>query len=142
MSYFQCSKCGSTFDHSYTHCSNCDGAIVEHTEQLRVFNEHVREAATTLQSAENNAAQAVVSKSAYGQWEVRIGDALIGHWALSNDIHLTAEACAKNYAARVNAELQGGVSAFGCNREAKGNPRCVMRWCGSSECPVTLKEKT
>lgn len=40
MSYFECQKCHGTFDPSYRYCPICDQAMVEHTEELRKFNEH------------------------------------------------------------------------------------------------------
>ena len=75
-----------------------------------------------------------VAKQDYTGWVVRIGNEVIGHF-LFPSADFSTEALAKTYAARVNAELLGGVSAYGCGKEAKGGAKC-MRWCGLNVCPI------
>lgn len=47
MSYFECRKCGGTFDPSLRWCPVCDQVTVEHTEELRRFNDSIAKIATT-----------------------------------------------------------------------------------------------
>jgi len=68
-------------------------------------------------------------------WQVMLGRETIGNWA-TGTAELTAEHAAKRYAARVNAELDGGVRAFGCDNEARGLKLCLS-WCGADQCPFT-----
>jgi hypothetical protein len=80
--------------------------------------------------------RAVAREDGFG-WHVYLGRERIGGWACAT-AELTAEAAAKRYAARVNAELDGGVLAFGCEKESRKKlPHCLT-WCGSSGCPMSL----
>jgi hypothetical protein len=71
-------------------------------------------------------------------WQVNLGREVIGQWLhgdMLGDRNLTGEAAAKFYAARVNAELAGGVLAYGCDREATQDKNRCVAWCGSEQCP-------
>jgi len=37
--YYFCTKCGGTFSPDNKWCPNCDSMMVEHTEELRRFND-------------------------------------------------------------------------------------------------------
>lgn len=82
-----------------------------------------------------------------GSWRLRIGSV----WMTAPNPPIGPEMVneeykVKMYAARINAEIKGGVAAFGCDVEARGLTysdgdkisRCSS-WCGLDRCAVTLK---
>lgn len=75
-------------------------------------------------------------------WRVFIGEICIASWVGGSATHdggqhlVKPEVAAKQLAAKINAEVAGGVVAFGCDSEAKNKQPCT-NWCGSENCPVT-----
>jgi hypothetical protein len=82
-----------------------------------------------------------------GSWRLRLGSVrMTVPYPTSGPQMVSDEYKVKMYAARINAEISGGVAAFGCDVEARGTtysdgdkvPRC-MNWCGLERCAVSLK---
>lgn len=76
-------------------------------------------------------------------WRVFIGSICIAQWIGSNAVvsgnHMVKpEIAAKWLAAKINAEIAGGIAAYGCAQEAKIGEKCVS-WCGSDDCPHTIR---
>lgn len=86
--------------------------------------------------------RAVACALAGGQsWDCMLGAYRIRQYHKGSyqrgDRYFTAEEMARADVAAVNAELSGGVNAFGCDAEIKGHGAC-HQWCGSDRCAHAL----
>ncbi len=82
--------------------------------------------------------KALLSCDSSGQWLVKIGEVTVGQWSKANSYMVHPEVASRNFANQINAELQGGILAFGCSKEAQnGGGRC-FKWCGNDQCCHSL----
>ena len=70
-------------------------------------------------------------------WDVMIGNTCVRQWmqgTYGDGPYRTAQESAEAFAAAINAELDGGIAAFGCIGESDYKKRPCMTWCGSARC--------
>ncbi len=70
-------------------------------------------------------------------WNAMIGNTRVRQWmqgTYGDGPYRTAQESAEAFAAAINAELDGGVAAFGCIGESDYKKRPCMTWCGSARC--------